>query len=185
MRDIGVKLAVFVGKRRTVLAVHVEQHDLRLFEVEHLLQDPCGRAAFSAAAVAQKGHVLRKHLGPEHLDLEVGIQCKSAEGKALGVLAAAQQLIETPEDGLEVRLDGDPNIVAYDRILVDPAHKAPRGDFAQKLYLHDELRLYVRHGDFLAADGHDESDDRAFVHRYRDVGAELSDSVGPIFEEQI
>ena len=43
--------------------------------------------------------MLRKHLRTEYLDLEVGIQCKSTEGKALGVLAAAQQLVVLGDGG--------------------------------------------------------------------------------------
>src|SRR5262245_54479230 len=94
------------------------------------------------------------------------------------MFGAGQELIKTAENSLEVGLDGDPNVVADNGVVVHAAHEAACVDLAQELDLHDQLRFNVGGGDFLASRTGDESNQRAIVHRNGDVRAKLPHAVG-------
>ncbi len=122
--------------------------------------------------------MLGEQFGAEDLDLEIGIQREAAKGEALRMLGAAEELIEGAEDGFEIPAHGDPDVVANNGIFIDAADESSGADFTEELDLHDELRLDIDDGLFLAAERSDETDQRAIVDGDGDVGAKLADAVG-------
>ena len=51
--------------------------------------------------------------------------------------------------------------------------------------MHDELGFDVYDGDFLAPHTRDKPDQRALIHRKRDIGSELTDAVGSVFVQEV